>query len=386
MAFSREGNRDRLRRGLISGRRVIERLPSHLHLPRHVFNGAEDIIYVVYRDGSFRCTGWYLSISKLSSVRYVGRDSDVKIKINDVEVSGFIINLNKISRDAGKDGLGVPVYAPTDWENKLVIHYLRPGRNKVTFYIEGQPNSSVDARIYLWERDSKIVVVDMDGTITRSELRGLLRCYTEEHYLHPHVSKFFLYLKALGYKVIYLTARPISTVKSTRKYLVDDFPQFRSEDLTKLPDGPVFTSCDGRIRTTLNYVGVATGLGGTSHLEFKASFLMEIRELFYDGALCAGFGNTEADKSCYFRVGIPWDRIFDVKKGGHIFSRQLHMYRSYGDLLVKCRSEGIFPCVGYNHFLHGRYDDFFGYIDTSTIDWLNWIMNHMMCSHDVHLF
>ncbi|KAG0569935.1 hypothetical protein KC19_6G126500 [Ceratodon purpureus] len=380
MTSSRERIGDRLRRGLKSGRRVIQRLPSHLHLPRCSFNGAEDIIYV-RRDGSIRCTGWYLSISRLSSIRYGERDSDIKIKINGQVVSyyngreymDFSINLNEISRGAGKNVVGVPVYAPADWENELIFRYLGPGRNKITFYIEGQPNSSVDARIYRWEWNSNVVVVDMDGTITRSELRGILHCYTEEHYLHPEVSTFFLYLKALGYKVIYLTARPITTIKSTRKYLVDDFDQFQREEFTKLPDGPVFTSCDGRIRTTLNYVGVATGLGGASHFDFKASFLTEIRKLFYDGALRAGFGNTEADKRSYRSVGIPEERIFDVKKGGRIFTRHPHRFRSYGDLLVKCRSEGIFPCVGFDH----NPDDFFGHIDARMIKWLNWIMNHM---------
>ncbi|KAG0613685.1 hypothetical protein M758_6G121800 [Ceratodon purpureus] len=373
---------EHLRGALTTSGRLIERLSKHWQFPHNSLNGAEDIVYVQLSDGSIQCTGWCLSRSKLSSARYK-RDLYVEIEINDGEGMGVRFNLNRIS---GKDTDGVPVYEPTDEEvNVRIFRRLRPGRNKITFYIPGQPNSSVEARIYRWEWDSKVIPIDMDGTVTRSELLGILRCYTGEHYLHTDVSTFLLYLKALGYKLVYLTARPITSIKSTREYLVNDFYEFLDEEFTKLPDGPVLTSCDGRFHTALNYVGDYFGCGGTSHLAFKASYLTKIGGLFDDGALCAGFGNTIGDSDSYLRVGIPEERIFTVQEGGSVFrdcpvdsdSFVRHNYKSYGDLLLKCRSEGIFPHVERNRFPLHSYDDFFGHIDARMDKELKWIRDEM---------
>jgi len=50
---------------------------------------------------------------------------------------------------------------------------LKEGRNKATFSVHSEAaTQEVTAMIYLWSRFTKIVISDIDGTITRSDLLG----------------------------------------------------------------------------------------------------------------------------------------------------------------------------------------------------------------------
>ena len=77
----------------------------------------------------------------------------------------------------------------------------------------------------------RLIFTDIDGTITRSDVKGFLGG-SLENYLpsvkglrfssdvhHDNVVKFFHRVANNGYIVIYLTARPIDFDSQTRKYL-----------------------------------------------------------------------------------------------------------------------------------------------------------------------
>ena len=51
---------------------------------------------------------------------------------------------------------------------------LQDGRNDIQFVVTSriQGTQEVSANIYLWNHDAKIVVSDVDGTITRSDALG----------------------------------------------------------------------------------------------------------------------------------------------------------------------------------------------------------------------
>ena len=77
----------------------------------------------------------------------------------------------------------------------------------------------------------RLIFTDIDGTITKSDVKGFLhgslenylpsvkgiRFKSEVH--HEGVVKFFHKAAANGYTIIYLTARPIDFDSQTRKYL-----------------------------------------------------------------------------------------------------------------------------------------------------------------------
>lgn len=56
-----------------------------------------------------------------------------------------------------------------------------------------QGHQEIHANIYLWDKDTKIVVSDIDGTITRSDALGHLLTAVGEDWSHSGVANLFTY-------------------------------------------------------------------------------------------------------------------------------------------------------------------------------------------------
>jgi len=109
---------------------------------------------------------------------------------------------------------------------------LKYGKNTITYSVktEYQGTSSLEAFIYLWPINTKIVISDIDGTITkfkfslvfffielfflffRSDVLGQLMPIVGKKWCHQGVTKFFQNIKKNGYQILYLTARAIGQV------------------------------------------------------------------------------------------------------------------------------------------------------------------------------
>ncbi|KAG0557693.1 hypothetical protein KC19_11G149700 [Ceratodon purpureus] len=181
---------------------------------RSCFNGAQDIIFVEDEsDGSLRSFGWFLSLSNSSKcLRMAEGTTDVAIRINGHEVPYFSIKLDRLRRKtmpmenlttqdrrSQKPWRGVPmVELMNPQENKQIYEHLHEGRNNITFHIKGHPDSEIHARIYNWSRNSKVVIVDIDGTVTKSNGMGMVKNFTEEYYLQPGISRLLLYIKVIS--------------------------------------------------------------------------------------------------------------------------------------------------------------------------------------------
>lgn len=157
-------------------------------------------------------------------------------------------------------------FAPSD---VLGAFNLRKGRNMATC-----GNSSlgfVEFSIFLWEATSRIVVVDVDGTLTKSNVRGYLETVflATYGYIHVGVVLFLLFLDNLGLQILYLTARPRSHVQETRELLCN-----MTENGMYLPAGPLFTHRGGRM-TTLYMELIAE-----STATFKHSVLTDISAVY----------------------------------------------------------------------------------------------------------
>jgi phosphatidate phosphatase LPIN len=66
---------------------------------------------------------------------------------------------------------------------------------------------------------TKIVVSDVDGTITKSDVLGQVLPTLGADWTHQGVTKLFDNIAKNGYMMLYLTARPVGLSDFTRKYL-----------------------------------------------------------------------------------------------------------------------------------------------------------------------
>ena len=66
------------------------------------------------------------------------------------------------------------------------------------------------AEIYLYDINDRIIVSDMDGTMTKTDVRGLYHNCKGNHYLHDGYETFMRELINSGYQAIWITMRSLS--------------------------------------------------------------------------------------------------------------------------------------------------------------------------------
>ena len=109
---------------------------------------------------------------------------------------------------------------------------LKEGENVIKF-IAKQSKQVAEAKLYFWSHDSKVIVSDIDGTITKYEIsvggilcpnqfyrtdkRGLFLYKFGYDWTHEKVVDLYKCLSTAGYKFVYLTARTVKGV-SHRKF------------------------------------------------------------------------------------------------------------------------------------------------------------------------
>ncbi|KAJ1494278.1 Lipin/Ned1/Smp2-domain-containing protein [Baffinella frigidus] len=156
-------------------------------------------------------------------------------------------------------------------------------------------------------RGAQVVISDVDGTITKSDVMG---------HLLPRVGIQWAQKGAItnnDYKVLYLTARPIGQVDTTKTYL-----RSVTEDGVHLPLGPVITSPDGVFKS------INREIIQRKPEEFKIECLNNLRNLFPKelSPFYAGFGNRPNDTISYRAVAIPDTRILIINPAGMCPSRE----------------------------------------------------------------
>ncbi|KAI9225611.1 MAG: Lipin/Ned1/Smp2-domain-containing protein, partial [Piptocephalis tieghemiana] len=195
---------------------------------------------------------------------------------------------------------------------------LRRGANEVRFTVaasEGRVYCT--SKIFLWPEDAKVVISDIDGTITKSDALGHIFNMVGKDWTHPGVAKLYTDIARNGYHFLYLTSRAIGQADATRGYLrsVEQGP-------FQLPDGPVIMSPD-RLFTSLHREVIMR-----KPEVFKMACLRDIRRLFTEavgdvpGAMetpfYAGFGNRITDAMSYRSVNVPTSRIFTIEYNGDV--------------------------------------------------------------------
>jgi len=148
---------------------------------------------------------------------------------------------------------------------------LKPGVNTVSYSVTTklQGTATCHSRIFLWHSTDRIVISDIDGTITKSDALGHLFTMVGKDWTHVGVASLFTKIAANGYQFMYLTSRAIGQAASTRGYL-----KGVEQDRYQLPDGPVIMSPD-RLFTALHREVIQRRPD-----QFKISCLRDIQRLF----------------------------------------------------------------------------------------------------------
>ncbi|KAG0332692.1 hypothetical protein BG004_001136 [Podila humilis] len=191
---------------------------------------------------------------------------------------------------------------------------LQKGANSLTFSVTSsyQGKAVCTAKLFLWEHDCRVVISDIDGTITKSDALGHIFTMAGKDWTHSGVAKLYTDIFNNGYKILYLTSRAIGQADYTRKYLKNV-----EQDNYQLPDGPVIMSPD-RLEIIIR-----------KPQEFKMACLRDIKRLFGDrNPFYAGFGNRITDALSYRSVDVPPSKIFTIAPDGNVTRELLTTYQS----------------------------------------------------------
>ncbi|KAI0561380.1 hypothetical protein FGB62_85g13 [Gracilaria domingensis] len=212
---------------------------------------------------------------------------------------------------------------------------LKPGPNTIRFIVESS-SVELNCRIFLWSCHTKIVISDVDGTITRSDVLGHLLPAVGRDWSQVGVAGLYSQIEKNGYKILYLTARPIGQASQTRAFL-----HSVTQGSAKLPNGPVLMSPNRLVESFAREV-----IRRRPH-EFKIAALRQVRSLFSPdyNPFHAGFGNRETDVISYRAVGLIPQRIFVVNTRGELAVMKARYestasYSSLQDLV-----ENVFPDI-----------------------------------------
>ncbi|KAG2618752.1 hypothetical protein PVAP13_3NG079774 [Panicum virgatum] len=184
-------------------------------------------------------------------------------------------------------------------------------------------SEQVDAHIYLWKWNAKIVISDVDGTITRSDVLGQVMPLVGRDWSHSGVARLFSAIKENGYQLLFLSARAI-----VQAYLTKNFLFNLKQDGKALPNGPVVISPDGLFPSLYREV-----IRRAPH-EFKIACLEDIKALFPSdyNPFYAGFGNRDTDELSYKKMGIPKGKIFIINPKGEVAVNSSVDVKSYTSL------------------------------------------------------
>jgi phosphatidate phosphatase LPIN len=272
---------------------------------------ATDVVTVVQPSGHVAC----------SSFNVVNNNGVLGAVRASVEINGCATELVMI-HDQQAGCFVFPGGSLQPEQHVLLSLPLVRGRNRLEFFIDAGTSACAD--LWLWSARDRIVVVDVDGTITKSDVLGLATSFfsnlnpwtknvaktLNKDYTHDGVAEALTFISRCNYQMLYLTARPITLAGQTREFLLS----VGKSQNASLPEGPIITQPHGTIKSLQ-----------VKHEVFKIDVLSKIQELFYSSAdsthglpstesgpvpFAAGFGNHETDVMAYTSAGISATHIF----------------------------------------------------------------------------
>ena len=159
------------------------------------------------------------------------------------------------------------------------------------------------------------------------------------------VVDLFTRIQKNGYKMVYLSSRPIGQSGRTRTFLESQVVQEVKGVPTKLPRGPLIVSPD-RLLTVL-----AREVVYRRAQEFKIEALRGLKKLFPVSStpFYAGFGNRPSDVVSYGATGVPTGKIFIIDPKGVVQNASSKVLQQDYVGMAKL-SDVMFPPVNYGWY------------------------------------
>ncbi|KAG2451546.1 hypothetical protein HYH02_004144 [Chlamydomonas schloesseri] len=211
------------------------------------------------------------------------------------------------SRRVREDGVAVITKKSlTPPPEQLAALPLRHGQNTITYKIG---STELKAYVYYLPWRTKIVISDIDGTITKSDVLGHLLPAMGLDWSHPGIAQLLTNIRQNNYLIMYLSSRSIGQANITR-----DFINSLVQGEHRMPLGPVIISPHGLLPSLYREMILRR-----PH-EFKIATLQDIRALFPPdwNPFYGGFGNRDTDEISYKEVGMQPNRIFIINPRGEL--------------------------------------------------------------------
>ncbi len=251
-------------------------------------------------------------------------------------------------------------YHTTPSRKILSLFNLEYGKNHI-HCVHVNTKSSVSFHIWVYRPQDRLVIMDIDGTITKSDVTGYITTVFmgTYSYVHEGIVDFLNYVKSkYNYHIVYLTARPNAHRKPTSDLLrgvqqtpLKDFGTTaissvspfegdssdkedislkstrREIDRTRLPDGPLLMNKDRIMLALFREVVLKDTVFA------KCDVLSQISEAFRGAGMTSlspfalGVGNKEHDALAYNSSGMSTNRIFLINPSSQLsiwkFKQQL---------------------------------------------------------------
>jgi len=303
---------------------------QHAAAPAYKMAGnAVDIVAVKNIDSQYLTTSWHVSFSwsRFKSNYVTGVGDMVRILVNGKEMPTKMELQERGRCTFITGGVMIPpgdlLFADLSDEhpNHVRFEHFQKATNTVRY---------VDSKLHLWGPNESAVVVDLDGTLTISDVEGHIRTLRLGQYdfLHAGACDFFNKLHELGMRIVYLTARPLDWASASRTHLENAVQQS-----VPLPPGVLITNSTGLTGALFTEV-----VNKTPHV-FKIQVLNELQlTLIHAGRVIehpvfvAGFGNRPTDIVAYEEVGIDPSLIFMLDPYSNLKAvTDPRLYESYSD-------------------------------------------------------
>jgi phosphatidate phosphatase PAH1 len=198
------------------------------------------------------------------------------------------------------------------------IRNLPVGRHRIVFVVPAD-NSTTDMYVNVISPNSEIVLTDIDGTLTTSEMAAAVEIIGIQPPAHKGAAEMMQTLYAKGHAIFYLTARPEWLMPHTRAWLkAKGFPP-------------------GTIHTTTKSLGAQ----GEAASEFKIAEIAELKA--HTGIVPSyAFGNKESDVKAFGDgdIASKTSYFFKLKgdaKGGVVHSDYTQLAKKFKSLPTVCR-------------------------------------------------
>lgn len=296
-----------------------------LNINHQSISGVMDIIVVKQLDNTYKSTPFYIRFGVNQYKAYTENLKKDRMRIR------LMINNKKtsIKMHMNIDGKGYFLINKEKSDipnsNLLLKMNLNEGKNNIKFILD--ENNSIESNIFVWDYFSKIVVSDVDGTITKSDVIGHISGLFGLNWIHNDICQLYNSIYNNDYKIIYLTARPDCQYLFTKDYLTH-----QSQNKIYFPEGPILMNNQELSKAIKTEI-----IDKQPHL-FKIDCLYKVMSIFSETSMYSGFGNRITDAISYRCIGVDIERIYIINELGEIVQLNKRNRLSYKSIFYNIQS------------------------------------------------